>query len=332
MNTSEVLQYLAQHLSIDEDFTVRLPNTPDLAISGAIVARLQASSRELQAGFLQDHLQIYLFERYFRSHRETESIGDFANDSAGSIHSEFYRSLEQANPGLGYYDWHWTIEELWPDGWISLVKNGLHLQMPETHGQPPENRKIGDDVAIVMPKNLLTVDRYIAVGDRGRPQGSPIANIYFNCPSVKAIELLSLLAVGLNRAGLPFELALLIDEQEYPRGDGVILRLDRAAYPLAENVLRAIYSDLGADWGASFPLGTKFLAPGAALAESIDLEQDFGRSFLGSIARGLANAWRDKLEYPEQRWVEIQNSLEQAEFDCTAAHLIESDDIYERWR
>jgi HopA1 effector protein family len=331
MNTNEVLQYLAQHLSIDENFTLRLPESEDFMAPMAIVQRLQASSRDLQAGFLEDHLQTFLYKKYFSGCQETKSIPDFANNSAGSVRSKFYQELERANPSAGYYDWHWMIEGLLADGWFAVVKEGLHLQMPATHLQPPEARRIGDMVGIAMPKNLLTVDRYIAVGDRGRPQSSPITNIYFNCLAVTAINLLYKLAIALNQKAIPFELAVLFDEEEYARSDSVILRLDRSAYLLAKALLQSVYEEMGAVWGLAVPLGTKPLGIGVAVAETSNLEQDFGRSFWGVVARGLAAAWQEDLNRTEQRWAAIQDNLHQASIDFTYPYIVEAEDIYDFW-
>jgi hypothetical protein len=340
MNTSEVLQYLAQHLSIDENFTLRLPDSPDFTAPELIVQRLQANSRDLQAGFLEDHLQHYLYNRYFSGCRESDAIGEqsFANDSAGSTDSEFYGKLDQANSGAGYYDRNWTIaqravaqlpQDLLTDDWIEVVKDGLHLRMPSTHVHPPEARNTGDLVAIAMPKNLLTVDRYIAVGDRGRPQGSPITNIYFNCPAATAIDLLSKLAIDLNQKALPFELAVLFDEEDYERSDSVILRLDRSAYPLTKALLQSVYEQIGATGRSKIPLGTKPLGSGVAVAETNNLDQDFGRGFWGAVARGLAAAWQEGLNRSEQRWAAIQDNLHQASINSTYPYLVEAEDIYD---
>jgi hypothetical protein len=347
MNTSEVLKYLAQHLSIEPDFTVRLPDGPDFQVAAQIVQRLQASSRDLQASFLQDHLQTFLIDRYFSKSLESTATEDFANDNGGSIHSDFYQSLEQANPCLGYYDWSWTIKEILEDDWIRVVQDGLHLQMPGTHIYPPDAREVGDEVAIAMPKNLLTVDRYIMVSDRGRPQNPPIANIYFHIPAATATLLLTQLANGLNQSEVPFEVALLIDEAAYPRSDAAILRIDRSAYALAEAVLRSVYLELksttlgpGTAGIPPTPLGTKLLAPGVAVAEVATLEQDFGNVFWGAVAKGLAGAWSDELELEEQRWKSMQTALAAVGIDILRTHRITTEqsvhngdeDIYQPWR
>jgi HopA1 effector protein family len=345
MNTSEVLQYLAQHLSIDPNFTVRLPDGPEFTAVAQIVQRLQASSRDLQASFLQDHLRTFLLDRYFSRSLESNTTNeDFANDNGGSIHSAFYQSLEQANPCLGYYDWFWTIEEILAEDWIGVVKDGLHLQMPGTHIYPPDVREVGEAVAIAMPKNLLTVDRYMMVSDRGRPQNAPFANIYFHLPAAVATLLLTRLANGLNQAEVPFEVAMLIDEAAYPRSDAAILRIDRSAYAIAEPVLRSVDLELALDSAtagiASIPLGTKLLAPGVAVAEVATLEQDFGSLFWGAVAKGLAGAWGDELELEEQRWQSIQTELAAVGIDIACPHIIttqqsvpnSNEDIYRSWR
>jgi HopA1 effector protein family len=182
-----------------------------------------------------------------------------------------------------------------------------------------------------MPKNLLTVDRYIAVGDRGRPQSSPITNIYFNCPAVMASDLLCKLAITLNQKALPFELAVLFDEEDYERSDSVILRLDRSAYPLTKALLQSVYEEMGAGWGLAVPLGTKPLGIGVAVAETNNLEQDFGRGFWGAVARGLAAAWQEDLNQPKQRWAAIQDNLHQASINFTYPYIVEAEDIYDFW-
>jgi hypothetical protein len=338
MNTAKVLKYIAQHLWIEPDFTLGLPDRPAFTVPTAVSQRLQASDRQLQAGFLAEQIQTYLQEQFFSPDQAlVATAADFANDGAGSTHSAFYQELERANPSGGYYDSHWQVTELLPDGWLRIVKEGLHLKMPITHLHPPELRAPGEETAIAMPKNLLTADRYIAVGDRGRPTGSPITNLYWHSWATTAAPLLTRLALALNDAALPFEIALLLDAEDYPRPDGVILRLNRESFTSAHKALVEVYAELGQFLGAAAPIGTKKLAPGVAVAESINLGQDFGNYLLAAIARGLTTAWSEGLSSPRRRLAEINASLAEANIgkktggSLASIHLQSLPDIYEPW-
>jgi hypothetical protein len=198
---------------------------------------------------------------------------------------------------------------------------------------------MGDEVAIAMPKNLLTDDRYIVVSDRGRPQNSPFSNFYFHIPAATATLLLTQLAQGLNQAELLFELALLLDEADYPRRDAAILRIDRSAYAAAEVVLRSVYLELEKTAIAPTPLGTKQLAPGVAVAEVATLEQNFGAVLWGAVAKGLARSWGERAELADQRWQSMRTELAAVGIDTASTHRITTDasiakgeiDIYRPW-
>jgi HopA1 effector protein family len=343
MRLDEFLQNLLRDLQIDPDLNIQLAGYEELLAPEPVVERLRLSDRSLQSKFLADQLQDYLLDVFFRQVQQPlaaqaaevepeKPVKVFANDSAGSLDSEFYTNLAVANSGRGYYDPDWEVEGFAPDGWVLVLKDNLHLQTPPTHIHPaPSELAVGDLAAIVMPKNLLTVDRYIAISNRGRLRDLPIVSCYFNCPAAAVIELVSGLCGVLNQAELVFELEVELDETNYQRSESVILRLARDSFGQVEPLLREVYRTMGGKLRSATPLFTKAVAPGVGIAEIDSLTLDFGQRLWGAVARGCGEFWRLELIDLSAQLEVVRSELSAVSIDINHPYLLAHTDIYSSW-
>jgi HopA1 effector protein family len=336
----QILPTLVRDLSIDPDLTIQLAGYEELSAPEAVVERLQMSDRSLQEKFLADRLQEYFLDVFFRQvqqplipiQEKPVKVRVFANDNTGSLDSEFYTNLTQANSSLGYYDHGWEVEGFAEDGWVLVVKNHLHLQTPPTHIYPvAAELAVGDKAAIVMPKNVLTVDRYIAISNRGRLKEAPLVNCYFNCPAATASQLMSRLCQVLNQAELVFELEAELNERHYQRIDPVVLRLERDAFGQAQPLLQQVYGEVAGQLRSAVPLLTKAVAKGVGIAEVDSLGLDFGSYCWGAVARGVAKAWHLELTDEAAQLELIRSDLALAAIDLIHPYGLMNENIYELW-
>jgi HopA1 effector protein family len=284
-NLTEVFNEILTGLVIQPDFTISHPQHPDFTVAKMVADRLQASTPEIQNKFLVQHLQSYLMGTYFSQvYREpTDRPQDFANDE-----SLFLSQIQAANKGGGYYDWNWQIESIAEDQQIVVMKDGLRLYMPSNCIHAPNGVfSPGELVAIAMPKNIMTIDRYVAIGNYGRLPESPTINIYWNYSPAAAIEVISELTAGLNQLGLPFELQIEPNINAYHRLEPLILSILSSDYPKAEPLLHQIRTAHPTREGVP-PFAHK-LASGLALTETDSPKIDFAAQCCRSIAMAIVN-------------------------------------------
>jgi HopA1 effector protein family len=336
-----ILPTLLRDLSIDPDLTIQLAGYEELSAPEAVVERLQMSDQSLQEKFLADRLQEYFLDVFFRQvQRPVMSVPEkpivqakvFANDNMGSLDSEFYTNLTAANSSRGYYDDGWEVEGFADDGWVLVVKNHLHLQTPPTHINPRAAKlAVGDQAAIVMPKNVLTVDRYVAISNRGRLRQAPLVNCYFNCPAATAIELMSRLCQVLNQAELVFEIEAELNEKHYRRIDSLVLRLEQSSFGQAQPLLQEIYGAVAGQLRSAVPLLTRAVAKGLGIAEVDSLTLDFGSYCWGVVARGVAKAWQIELTDGMAQLEIVRSELALASIDLVHPYSLTHENIYESW-
>jgi HopA1 effector protein family len=268
-NLTKILTEILTGLVIQPDFTISHPDHPDFMVSECIIDRLQMGSPEIQAKFLIQHLQSYLTGTYFSQvYRQPDLSVGFANDK-----TDFLSRIQAANCSQGYYDWHWSITDFTKDA-VVVVKDGLYLHMPTNCVHTPNGcLEIDEMVGIVMPKNMLTIDRYVAISNYGRLPDLPITNIFWNYEPDMAIEVFAELITGLNQLAIPFELKIEPDIAAYHRLEPLILGLLRSDYPKAEPLLQQIHATYPTRSGT--PPFTKQLAAGVAVAETANSTIDF---------------------------------------------------------
>jgi hypothetical protein len=327
MSTSTVTAVLTEILTglvIQPNFTISHPHHPDFSASELVIDRVQTSAPEIQAKFLTQHLQSYLtgtyFNQLYREPPDTSAV--FANDAEALL-----SRIQAANSSHGFYDWQWLVTDFTAEE-VVVYKDGLRLHMPINCVYVPNgNLATNELVAITMPKNIWTTERYVAISNHGRLPAMPITNIYWNCSPASAIDIIHQLTIGLNQLQIPFELQIEPEINAYHRLEPLILGLVRSDYLKAEPLLRQIYGQYsGRPEAAPF---AKKLAPGLAVAETTNPSIDFAAFCCRSISRAIIRA-------PQNSSLVIQIAAIWQEFaDNDVAghqlHLISQDDIYSEW-
>jgi HopA1 effector protein family len=299
LDADAIFQEIAAQVSIDPDLTVRHPLYPAWPISELVSQRLQNSPREIQAKFLCTQLQAYLHSIYcsraLRPLMAVDAVENtqpvISNNTSHGLDAAFYAQIDRANCSQGYYDLDWIIEGEEEDGMVAVVKDGLRLHLLPTYIHPAyETLDIGDAAAIVLPKNLLTIDRYIAISNYGRVQQLPILHLYFSCPPETAIELITTITSELNALAMPFELQVQIDPELYQQTDGLILQLATADYAKAQPVLSDIYQHHRSHFYDQTPSFTQAVATGVGLCRLPTNKQGILHLWQ-LVAQSLATSW-----------------------------------------
>jgi HopA1 effector protein family len=316
---NETLTEILTRLVIQPNFTISHPQHPDFTVAEMIADRLQASPPEIQTKFLVQHLQSYLMGTHFSQvYREPpEKSQGFANDEA-----LFLSQIQAANSGHGYYDLNWTLESIEEEQQVAVVKDGLRLYMPSNCVHSSDGELIpGELVAIVMPKNIMTIDRYVAIGNYGRLPNLPITNIYWNSSPAVAIEVISELTTGLNQLAIPFELQIDSDTSAYHRLEPLILGILSSDYPKAEPLLRQIHAAHPSRVGV--PPFTQRIARGIGVAETESPQVDFAALCCRSISLGIVDCQNDAELVTQIAAIQqelIENGVVNHEFNLILSH------------
>jgi HopA1 effector protein family len=322
---NETLTEILTGLVIQPDFTISHPQHPDFTVAEMVADRLQASAPEIQTKFLVQHLQSYLMGTYFSQvYREPpEQPQGFANDD-----ELFLSQIQAANSGHGYYDLNWTLESVEEDQQLAVVKDGLRLYMPSNCVHAPNGElSPGELVAIVMPKNIMTIDRYVAIGNNGRLPELPVTNIYWNSSPADALKVISELTVGLNQLAVPFELQIEPNITAYHRLEPLILGILSSDYPKVEPLLHQIYTDHPTQVGV--PPFAQRLATGVAVAETNSPQVDYAALFCRSISSGIVSCPKNSAVVTQI--AAIQQELIEDEVVNSEFNVILSYNAYVKW-
>ncbi len=318
LDTAALLQDIATQIHIGADFTLRHPDYPDWETAEIVVDRLQASPRETQAKFICTQLQAYLHCIYFSRSLlplsttpcSVKSSEAYSNNSSRGIDTAFYDQIEQANCGQGYYDPDWTVQAQLANGRTAVSKEGLCIQVQSDDMYPHQPiAQIGSQVAIKLPKNLSTVDRYIAVGNQGRVYQNPLVYLYFNCPPQTAINLMAQITQIFNQLKLPFELQILLHPEQYPRADALTLKWAAVDYEAADPYLTQMLTTYQAAFYDFIPALSEPVVRGVGKA-IVSTGEDFPQQFLRLVAQFLARAWLNGLTDTVDKINMIQQELQ----------------------
>jgi hypothetical protein len=257
------------------------------------------------------------------------------------IDQDFYEQLHHHNYGTGYYDPNWQVLRLEPDGSIAVTQNDLTLYVePDCHLQSSKKSvKVGDLIAIWMPKNRLQNGCYLAVSNVGQERQNAgdtdlgLGRIYFNFTPFGAIALMDSLTRQLNAAAIPFSFQVLYNPAAYGRYDSGVLYFERHNYPVIHQILQRVYVENQGHFQPEIPLFTKFLAPGLSLAEEpsqkFATQESFGMNRCQIVANALLEAWQKGKNALEERIEIIHQHFEQHLVDLQRPYLNPaSEDIY----
>jgi hypothetical protein len=275
------------------------------------------------------------------NHNYQSQVNFLENNSLG-VNADFYEQLHHSNHGTGHYEPNWQILRIEPDGSMAVTKDGLTLYIePECHLQPQKKSpKVGELIAIWMPKNRLQNGCYVAVSNVSiENQDSQSSNldggrIYFNFTSAGAIAIMNSLTQALNNAAIAFSFQVLYNPSTYGRYDAGILHFDIQNYSIIRNILKDIYSEYQGYFQPEIPLFTKFLAPGLGLAEEPNQkfapQESFGMNRCQIVANALLESWEKGKNALEEKIEIINQHFAQHLVDMQHPYLNPaSEDIYQ---
>jgi hypothetical protein len=346
MEMAEVIfQEIADAIIINSNLTIHHPRYPEWSMPELVSNRLQDSPREIQAKFLCTQLQAYLHGIYFS--RSLLPVAVLTSDETPcqvinnttdkGIDTAFYAQIDRANCSQGYYDPDWTIEGDEDDGMVAVVKEGLRLHVWPPYIYPDyQTLAEGDLAAIIMPKNLLTINRYIAISNYGRVRQKPLINLYFSCPPDVAIEIVAQITTKLNSLELPFELQVQLAPNKYQHTDPLILQLAVADYPTAQPALSKIHRQYLSRFYDQTPSLTQPVATGVGLS-TLSTDQHRVSQIWQLVAQALSESWLLQIVDTKTKIDRIWQALEQADiissmvFSNESRQLTSVFDIYQLW-
>ncbi len=287
------------------------------------------------SGFLQNTLALTTNKVFSPPHH------NFEINSLLGIDWQFYQRLHVNNHGNGYHDPGWQIILQEPDGSLAVAKGGITLHIERKNHLPPyqQNAKVGESVAIWMPKNRLQNGSYVALSNVGQDkQNNPdgdlgVGRIYLNLNPRGAIVIMGILTRLLNESEIPFSFKVLYNPISYGRFDSGILYFEKVNYPTIHFVLDKIYQEHQSFFQPDVPLFTKFLAPGISVAEEpiekFTANESFGMNRCQIIANALSEAWHKNHNSPEERMSKIKQYFQKFNLDLRHPHLNpDSEDVY----
>lgn len=354
-STNQILNSLfdiASNIQISPNFSIQHPNYQPFSLPATVANRFKQNSPDLQHKYLALLLRNFLHGIYYNGSLQTVlSINtDHSNYSPPKnleqnynvgIDWDFYEQLHQNNHGIGHYDPNWQVLRLEPDKTIAVTKSDLTLYVdPKCYLKSSKKSvKVGDLIAIWMPKNRLQNGCYMAVSNLGQERqitsaaNLGIGRIYFNFTALGAIALMDTLTKQLNNANIPFSFEVLYNPGAYGRYDAGILHFERQDYPAIHKILQVVYQQHHSYFQPEIPLFTKFLAPGLSLAEEpsqkFAAQESFGMNRCQIVANALLEAWEKGKNAIEERMPIIDQHFAQHLIDVQRPYLNpSSEDIY----
>ncbi|HAA30155.1 MAG TPA: hypothetical protein DCE56_23825 [Cyanobacteria bacterium UBA8553] len=316
------LQDIVSKVQIQSNLCVSHPDYKPLELPESAVERFQQLPWELQLKYLSLQLRSFLYGIYYNGSLKAALAPD-ADATNWALHQNlehntflrvdlgFYKRLHESNSGRGYFSPDWQV--LWHESdrsWV-VTKDDLTLYVDcDRYLQPTDQAApVCDSIAIRMPRNLVQIGFYVAVGNAG-PQGHhDIVRVYFNLSAEGAVALMGSLSQQLNAIAVPFSFKALYNPLDYGRYNSAILCFKKTHYKIIWSVLKTIYAENQHYFQKQVPLFTKWIAPGLAIAEEPDRKfadmESFGMNRCQIVANGLLEAWQQGDQSPEGRMASI---------------------------
>ncbi len=245
---------------------------------------------------------------------------------------DFLRALSQANCGRGAWQAGWRVAAVDGDAIAVVRPDGLRLLAPAEDCRGEGAFGAGAQVDVRVPKELtgFSPGVYVALGDTPGPAGDR-ARLYWSIAAAGAVTFVARATYALNRAGLPFALALPDNPARYGRRPAATVLLARADVAAAITLLRPLLRALAAHLADRGPAFTKPLARGLALAEEPGDGTSFGEHRCRLLAEAIVTASERGLHGADQRHAAVRERFRAAGLTLDAPYLqAGSDDAYER--
>jgi hypothetical protein len=338
---------IAQNIQIHSQTRIEHRDYTPLHLPDSLEAHYPRLSLSLQRQHLSCQLCNYLYRIYWSGEQaqhselqnpENNGKGALQNDLYRGINSIFYDRLHQANMGSGYLDPDWQLKAYVQSGWV-VQKQALNLWISSDRVQ--DRVKIGDRIAIRLPKNRINGRYYVAVGNAGivGSLGRTIhqigtANpkslqICLNLTDTAIVKAMQYLTQTLNQINLPFTFAVRFDPTDYKYRDTGLLEITREHYAQVQAILQQFYQTHRSAFRSTTPRLMKPLATGIAIAEQPD-DQSFGMHRCQLVAEALIHCWEQQVTGLEAKVTAIQQAFKQQGLDWRYPYLeAGSTDIYE---
>jgi hypothetical protein len=342
-----VLENIARNVEIRDDFSIHHPSYKPLEIPAEAVERFQKMPEPMRQKFLGLQLRSFLYGIYYNGGmRSALALGsedqavplDLENNTVLGIDIAFFQQLHDANCGTGYFEEGWKVLREAEDGGLWVQGGGLRLYVePKQYLRETEQQaKVGDVVAVRMPKNRMQSGFYMAVSNLGfsHPQaGDTLVRIYFNVTAEGSIEVMKSLTRDLNEVNIPFSFKVLYNPQDYNRFDSGVLYFEGQHYEDVARVLEGIYAECRSHFVPKIPLFTKQIALGLGVAEEPDNKfadrESFGMNRCQIVANGLLESFYQGKNSPSDRMKLISNNFSMAGIDLRHPHINNgSEDVY----
>jgi hypothetical protein len=340
------LQDMIHNLQIEPNWCIRHPEYKPLELPPESIARFQHLPKDIQNKYLTLILCNFLYGIYYNgslrlslaSSSDTTNVALHKNLDSNNylgVDLAFYDRLHESNQGEGYFSPNWCVLREESDGSIAISQGGLtlHIQRDRHLEHPEQPIRVGDAIAIRLPRNLVQNGFYMAIGNAGQYRDEELVRVYFNLTSEGALAVMKTLTQRLNAVSLPFAFKALYNPSDYGRYDSAVLYFDKAEYTRIQPILLGIYQEHQAHFGEAIPLFTKHLAPGLGLAEEPDYkfgeQESFGMNRCQIIANGLLEAWHQGDSSPDGRLDAIVRHFSLLNLDLQRPYLnCNSEDIY----
>ena len=342
-----VLEDIARNVEIGADFAIHHPDYKPLEIPVEAVTRFQQMPEQIKQKFLSLQLRSFLYGIYYNGSMRSSLAKntpadsfqlDLGNSTFMGIDMTFFKRLHHNNCGMGYFDRDWTILQAEDDENLVVRKGGLklHIERGKHLAAPQQQARVGEVVAIKMPKNVMQNGFYMAVGDRGsnyQQVGDTLVRIYFSLTPDGAIAVMNSLTQMLNESKIIFSFKVLYNPQDYQRFDVGVLYFDKRDYASVSCILDLIHTQHESYFLPHIPLFTKQLAIGLGLAEEPDLKfterESFGMNRCQIVADGLLTAFYEGQNYDTEKMSAILAQFSKVGIDLQHPYLnSDSENIY----
>ncbi len=287
-----VLTEIAEGIQIHSEGWISHADYPRSEPTAELIEIFQQLPTELQAQFLKSELARFLYDLYFSGVLSQSVEKSLTNTTTSGVNMQFFEKLHQSNSGTGYFDPDWKFCLREQDGSYKVQKSGLTLHIrPEINlAVAQQSVSVGDSLAILLPKNLIDQDHYIAIGNLGAANHQ-IIQYFFSFTSEVATLVMSEITTHLNDMPIPFTLKMLYNPEEYYRYDASVLSISKDHHSMVQPFLQTIYSRYQSSFHDRIPLFTTQLAPGFAVSDwdgsEGNGEPNFGVYCCNRLAEGI---------------------------------------------
>jgi hypothetical protein len=272
----------------------------------------------------QERVAEWLYDNYVSGYVPPPDLDDDArkhiyNTRVMGMDQAFAVNLHRHNCGTGYWDPDWEVLGTADDGRLILKKQHLKVYADRERYLPPDwDGGVNDCVALKLPKNLVVGDRYVAVGNGGKPSGRGV-QLLFNFAANDVAMIMARMTRDLNAADRPFTFAVAEDPLDYPCWDAGILQINQAD----EVAVLGWVETWAKEWGTVlYPDTARFaqqLFPGIGRVESSETIPDLMQHCCQIVAAAIVAA---PIAKPDRTLSVIKKHFQQAGLNWQRPYLL----------